>query len=107
MEQIKQYTGRAYLYIEDGEVVANPYKRPNANNYYDFTVDEEFKLALKVWKSQHFKVENGDWVKDQDQFGEAIERPIIVFDWDKQNMATFTNGQPCHIENGKVVKLLT
>ncbi|HUX58312.1 MAG TPA: hypothetical protein VMV77_15170 [Bacteroidales bacterium] len=105
------YTGKAFLYIEDGEVVANEKLMPKPQDYLsgcfnDIPDDKAYFDALAEWKSQHFKVENGDWVKDQDQFGEPIERPIIVFDWDKQNMATFNNGQPCHIENGKVVKLL-
>ena len=48
---------KGYIYITD-KVVVNPYERPNANNYFDFTMDKEFKLAKKVWEFNNIEVEN-------------------------------------------------
>jgi len=108
MEQIKQYTGRAYLYIEDGEVVANKNLMPQPVDYWKDDVGKWY-LAMEEWETQHIKVENirYEYVTDTWQYYDKPNWSATKF-WHiivegKENL----DGQPCHIENGKVVKLLT
>jgi len=98
MEQIKQYTGRAYLYIEDGEVVANPRKPPNKNDHRNAM--SKYHKKIKAWKSQHIKVENWYYGRTE-QYKDMYTVGIGL------NYYLVANGQPCHIENGIVTKLLT
>jgi len=110
MKQIKQkpYTGKAYLFVLNGKVVANPGLRPT---YSDVVMRGK---NLPEWKSQHIKVERIlGYVIDRDCAIEYIEG-ADVFDIETYNAGegdyTYREvkiGQPCHIENGKVVKLLT
>ena len=102
------YTGKAFLYIEDGEVVVNPELMPElTKDQFIPDNDEENRLIeihhefdLTEWETQHIKVENAHVSKHPIEGNEeiTITKPV----WQIVGI-----GQPCHIENGKVVKLLT
>ena len=100
------YTGKAFLYIEDGEVVANKMKKPDQVEYIKKYCPRQryippiYSRDLKKWETQHFNVE--DWYYGRtEQYKDMYTVGIGL------NYYLVANGQPCHIENGKVVKLLT
>ena len=90
------YTGKAFLYIEDGEVVVNPELKPPD----DYETIEDLRY-MADWESNNIPTKNVKQFKDWN--GHVYFRIIEGGEWSK----SIENGQPCHIENGKVVKLLT
>ena len=102
------------IHIISGEVVLNPKPRPTEADYTWFTLDNaptfheyKFTEALAEWKKNCIPCENADWVKDENtQTMETFERPIIIFDWDKQDITTFTPGQKVLAEGNVVTKII-
>ena len=89
-------TFNGFLYHTD-KVVVNPYERPNANNYFDFTMDKEFKLAKKVWESNNIEVEimgnvyEIEWIKGSNI---AYFKTYDAGEGD-YNYREFKEAQPC------------
>jgi|GEM_PF-6839630 len=113
---MKPYTGRAYLFIEDDEIVGNVNKYPQKDDYRlpttgpmsvsadDHRANRLWKEDIAKWETQHFRVENAEAWDDKNT--------ITIYHLEEhrgdQDHTELCNvGQPCHIENGIVVKLLT
>ena len=105
------YTGKAFLYIEDGEVVANPERKPvrtwTEDETRHFITWDEYEYLLKVWEECCIEVENMDIGKRY-----WSDKAYIMLFNDRRTKSTepikyATDGQPCYIENGIVTELLT
>ena len=100
---MKPYTGKAFLYIEDGEVVANEKLMPKPQDYLsgcfnDIPDDKAYFDALAEWESQHIEVENWYYGRTE-QYKDMYTVGIGL------NYYLVANGQPCQIENGIVTKI--
>ena len=101
------YTGKAYLYIEDGEIVANAELKPRSPNPAAYCESErnlflkdcsEYKPDIAKWESNNIEVKNGGKSESMNYDIVLIVSGLVVY----ANIA-----QPCHIDNGIVTELLT
>ena len=102
------YTGKAYLYTQDGEVVVNKRPIPNKDPRFEKQFPKLEELShleeLAEWKSQHIKVENVSHVCEDGQ-------DFINYTWGKNDnfcsgWHELTEGITCELEGNKVTRLI-